>query len=69
MLVFDVWLLIVALLVAQLGWFLPARLTTVVAVFAVGFGWMPLAMVPWERFGLGEGFGKLRGPSASRQAK
>lgn len=68
-LVFDVWLLIVALLVAQLGWFLPARLTTVVAVFAVGFGWMPLAMVPWERFGLGEGFGKLRGPSASRQAK
>ncbi|MFF6873792.1 hypothetical protein ACFY9S_00320 [Streptomyces sp. NPDC012474] len=68
-LVFDVWLLLVAFLVAQLGWFLPARLTTVVAVFVVGFGWMPLAMVPWERFGLGEGFGKLRGRSASRQAK
>ncbi|MFJ8595588.1 hypothetical protein [Streptomyces sp. NPDC093598] len=68
-LVFDVWLLVVALLVAQLGWFLSAQLTTVVAVFAVGFSWMPLAMVPWERLGLGEGFGKLRGPSASRQAQ
>ncbi|MFE8965001.1 hypothetical protein [Streptomyces iakyrus] len=67
-LVFDVWLLAVAFLVAQLGWILPARLTTVVAVFAVGFGWVPPALVPWERFGLGDGFGKLR-PSASRQAK
>ncbi|GAP50976.1 hypothetical protein [Streptomyces azureus] len=54
-LVFDVWLLVVALLVAQLGWFLPAQITTVVAVFAVGFGWMPLAMVPRERFGFGDG--------------
>lgn len=54
-LVFDVWLPVVALLVAQLGWLLPAQVTTVVAVFAVGFGWMPLAMVPWERFGFGDG--------------
>ncbi|MDQ1019166.1 hypothetical protein [Streptomyces afghaniensis] len=68
-LVFDVWLLVVALLVSQLGWFLPAQLTTVVAVFAVGFSWMPLAMVPWERFGLGDVFGKRRGPAASRQAE
>jgi hypothetical protein len=68
-LVFDVLLLIVSFLVAQLGWFLPAQLTAVVAVFAVGFSWMPLAMVPWERFGLGDGFGKLRGPSASHQAQ
>ncbi|GGW77354.1 hypothetical protein [Streptomyces lomondensis] len=68
-LVFDVLLLVVSLLAAQLGWFLPGQLTTVVAVFAVGFSWMPLAMVPWERLGLGDGFGKLRGPSASRQAQ
>jgi hypothetical protein len=68
-LVFDVLLLVVSLLVAQLGWFLPTQLTTVVAVFAVGFSWMPLAMVPWQRFGLGDGFGKLRGPSASHQAQ
>ncbi|MBB5795103.1 hypothetical protein AB0E64_19600 [Streptomyces caelestis] len=68
-LVFDVWLLVVALLVAQLGWFLPAQITTVVAVFAVGFSWMPLAMVPWERFGLGDVFAKRRGSAASRQAE
>ncbi|MFJ8468666.1 hypothetical protein [Streptomyces swartbergensis] len=68
-LVFDVWLLVVALLTAQLGWLLPARVTTVVAVFAVGFGWMPLAMVPWERFGLGDALGKRRGSAASRQAE
>jgi hypothetical protein len=69
LLVFDVWLLVVALLVAQLGWFLPAQITTVVAVFAVGFSWMPLAMVPWERFGLGDVFAKRRGSATSRQAE
>ncbi|MDQ0748819.1 hypothetical protein QF034_003050 [Streptomyces africanus] len=68
-LAFDVCLLVVALLVAQLGWFLPAQLTTVVAVFAVGFSWMPLAMVPWERFGLGDVFGRRRGSAPSRQAE
>ncbi|MFF6913254.1 hypothetical protein [Streptomyces sp. NPDC012466] len=69
LLVFDVWLLVVALLVAQLGWFLPAQITTVVAVFAVGFSWMPLAVVPWERFGLGDVFAKRRGSATSRQAE
>ncbi|MEU9222818.1 hypothetical protein AB0D40_00320 [Streptomyces massasporeus] len=68
-LVFDVFLMVVSFLVAQLGWLLPAQITTVVAVFAIGFSWMPLAMVPWERLGLGDGFGKLRGPSASHQAQ
>ncbi|MFI8169297.1 hypothetical protein ACIGAN_23435 [Streptomyces sp. NPDC085931] len=68
-LVFDLLLLIVSFLVAQLGWFLPAQVTAVVAVFAVGFSWMPLAMVPWERLGLGGGFGRPRGPSASHQAQ
>ncbi len=68
-LVFDVLLLVVSFLVAQLGWLLPAQITTVVAVFAIGFSWMPLAMVPWERLGLGDGFGKLRRPSASHQAQ
>ncbi|MDT0392373.1 hypothetical protein [Streptomyces dubilierae] len=68
-LAFDVLLLVVSFLVAQLGWLLPARVTTVVAVFAVGFSWMPLAMVPWERFGMGDTFGKPRGPSASHQAQ
>ncbi|MEU6179480.1 hypothetical protein [Streptomyces coeruleorubidus] len=63
-LVFDVWLLIVALLVTQLGWLLPAQATTVVAVFAVGFSWIPLAMLPWERFGLGDVFAKRRGSAA-----
>ncbi|MEV4785879.1 hypothetical protein AB0K53_10555 [Streptomyces tuirus] len=68
-LVFDVVLTVVSFVVAQLGWLLPAQITTVVAVFVIGFSWMPLAMVPWERFGLGEGFGKLRGSSASDQAQ
>ena len=68
-LVFDVLLMVVSFLVAQLGWLLPAQITTVVAVFAIGFSWMPLSMVPWERFGLGDGFGKPSGPSASHQAQ
>ncbi|MGV9500778.1 hypothetical protein ACWDQ0_21090 [Streptomyces sp. NPDC003642] len=68
-LAFDVLLLSVSFLVAQLGWLLPTQVTTVVAVFAVGFSWMPLAMVPWERFGMGDAFGKPRGPSASHQAQ
>ncbi|MEV0175390.1 hypothetical protein AB0I00_30255 [Streptomyces sp. NPDC050803] len=51
-LVFGVWMLAVAVVVAQLGLFLPRDLTTTVAVFAVGFSWAPLAMVPWEKLGL-----------------
>ncbi|MFE6360119.1 hypothetical protein ACFVP3_08960 [Streptomyces sp. NPDC057806] len=53
LLVFAGYLLVVAVVVAQLGHLLPRDITTTVAVFAVGFGWMPLAMVPWEKLGLG----------------
>lgn len=53
LLVFAVYLLVVAVVFAQLGYALPRDLTTTVAVFAVGFSWMPLVMVPWERLGLG----------------
>ncbi len=52
-LVVGVYLLVVSVIAAQLGWILPKGLTTLVSVFAVGFSWMPLALVPWERFGLG----------------
>lgn len=52
-LVFGAWLVVVGLVVAQLGHVLPRDLTTTVAVLAVGFSWMPLAMVPWEKLGLG----------------
>ncbi|NUP22936.1 MAG: hypothetical protein HOZ81_44135 [Streptomyces sp.] len=64
-LVFDVYLLVVALVVAQLGWVLPRQLVNVLGVFAVGFSWMPLAMLPWEKLGLGESPVKRR----SRQAE
>ncbi|WP_192583248.1 hypothetical protein [Streptomyces albicerus] len=47
------YLFLVSLVAAQLGWVLPKGPTTLVSVFAVGFSWMPLALVPWERFGLG----------------
>jgi len=49
---FDVYVLVLAVVVAQLGWVLPKAVTTTVAVFAVGFSWMPLAMIPRERLGL-----------------
>ncbi|MFD0307575.1 hypothetical protein [Streptomyces sp. NPDC127119] len=52
-LVVGVYLLLVSFVVAQLGRFLPEGATTLVSVFVVGFSWMPLALVPWERFGLG----------------
>ncbi|MGW0913185.1 hypothetical protein ACWD1Z_15770 [Streptomyces sp. NPDC002784] len=54
LLVFAGYLLAVAVVVAQLGHLLPRDITTTVAVFAVGFGWMPLAMVPREKLGLGD---------------
>ncbi|MER6630092.1 hypothetical protein ABT301_17950 [Streptomyces sp. NPDC000987] len=53
LLVFDVYVLVVAAVVAQLGRILPEGITTFVAVFVVGFSWMPLAMIPRERLGLG----------------
>ncbi|MEV2197923.1 hypothetical protein AB0I02_44150 [Streptomyces phaeochromogenes] len=51
--VFSIYLVVVSLLAAQLGWILPKGPTTLVSFFIVGFSWMPLALVPWERFGLG----------------
>ncbi|MFJ6730263.1 hypothetical protein ACIQPQ_35730 [Streptomyces sp. NPDC091281] len=60
----DVWLVLVALAVTQLGWLLPQQLTTTVAVFAVGFSWTPLAVAPWEGTALGRRLG-LRGPGTA----
>ncbi|MFD3928394.1 hypothetical protein [Streptomyces sp. NPDC058614] len=51
-LVFGTYLMVVSIIAAQVGWILPAGLTTLLSVFAVGFGWVPLALLPWERFGL-----------------
>ncbi|MFD6285083.1 hypothetical protein [Streptomyces sp. NPDC060205] len=61
-LLLGVYLLLVSVVVAQLGRLLPEGATTLVSVFVVGFSWMPLALVPWERFGLG-GVQRLLGPS------
>jgi len=52
LLAFDVYVLVLAVVVAQLGRLLPAPATTLAAVFAVGFSWMPAAMIPPERLGL-----------------
>ncbi|MEV0218467.1 hypothetical protein [Streptomyces sp. NPDC050704] len=64
-LVLGVYLLVVSLVAAQLGWLLSEGITTLVSVFVVGFSWLPLALVPWERFGLG-GVGGLLGTSRDR---
>ncbi|MEU9455176.1 hypothetical protein [Streptomyces sp. NPDC048277] len=70
LLVFGVYLLVVSIVVSQVGWILPKGVATLVAVFAIGFSWMPLAMVPWEKLGLagvaGNRFGSRR-PSGSHQ--
>ncbi|MEU6275488.1 hypothetical protein ABZ871_24195 [Streptomyces populi] len=52
LLVFDVYLLAVSVLVAQFGRILPKGLTVLLSVFAIGFSWMPLALIAWERSGL-----------------
>ncbi|MGW7240393.1 hypothetical protein [Streptomyces sp. NPDC054804] len=70
LLVFDVYLLVVSIIVSQVGWLLPKGVTTLVSVFAIGFSWMPLAMVPWEKLGLGGVVGDRfasRRPPNSRQ--
>ncbi|MGW1625955.1 hypothetical protein [Streptomyces sp. NPDC002172] len=71
LLVFGVYLLVGSIVVSQVGWLLPQGITTLVAVFAIGFSWMPLAMVPWEKLGLrgvvGDRFGS-RQSSGSHQA-
>ncbi|MCX5558096.1 hypothetical protein [Streptomyces sp. NBC_00038] len=51
-LLFGIYLVVVSVVVAQLGWILPEGLVVLAGVFAVGFGWVPLALLPWERFGL-----------------
>ncbi|MFC8661608.1 hypothetical protein [Streptomyces sp. NPDC057199] len=51
--VFSVYLVVVSLLAAQLGWILPEEITTLLSFFVVGFSWAPVALIPWERFGLG----------------
>lgn len=51
-LLFGIYLVVVSILAAQLGWILPEGLVALAGVFAVGFGWVPLALLPWERFGL-----------------
>ncbi|MFF4114709.1 hypothetical protein [Streptomyces sp. NPDC001714] len=71
LLVFGIYLLVGSIVVSQVGWILPQGVTTLVAVFAIGFSWMPLAMVPWEKLGLkgvvGDRFGS-RHSSGSHQA-
>ncbi len=51
LLAFDVYVVVLAVLVSQLGRLLPEQLTTLVGVFAIGFSWMPLALLPREKFG------------------
>jgi hypothetical protein len=48
----SAYLLLVALIAAQLGRLLPAELTTLVGVFVVGFSWVPLVVLPWGNIGL-----------------
>ncbi|MGP4044747.1 hypothetical protein [Streptomyces sp. 2A115] len=63
--VISVYLVVVSLLAAQLGWILPEGVVTLLSVFVVGFSWLPLVMIPWERFGLGA-MGGLRVTSRAR---
>jgi hypothetical protein len=58
---FDVYLAVVAVLAAQAGWLLGRGGTVLLAVFFVGFSWVPLALVPWEKFGLSGVDERLRG--------
>ncbi|NGO12205.1 hypothetical protein G5C60_32515 [Streptomyces sp. HC44] len=50
---FGIYLVVVSLLATQLGWILPEGVITLLSVPVVGFSWVPLVMIPWERFGLG----------------
>ncbi|MFJ4831427.1 hypothetical protein ACIP79_16105 [Streptomyces sp. NPDC088747] len=53
-LVIGVYLVLVSGLVAQLARIFPEGLTVLLSVFAVGFGWIPLALLPWQGFGLAD---------------
>ncbi|CCK29705.1 putative secreted protein [Streptomyces davaonensis JCM 4913] len=59
-LVFAVFLAVVGVVAAQVGWILPKDITAVVAVFAVGFSWVPAALMPWEKLGLAGVFPRSR---------
>ena len=61
---FDVYLLAISVIVAQFGRILPEGLTVLLSVFAIGFSWMPLALIPWERFGITI-TGVRRGPDST----
>ncbi|WP_461065730.1 hypothetical protein [Streptomyces pseudoechinosporeus] len=50
----GVYLGVVSLLPAQLGWILPERVVSLISVPFVGFSWAPLVLIPWEQFGLGD---------------
>ncbi|MFJ2603420.1 hypothetical protein ACIO13_00280 [Streptomyces sp. NPDC087425] len=69
LLVFDAYVLALSLLVSQAGRLLPEKLTTLTAVFAIGFSWMPLAMIPWKRLGLGQIAGGHLGKRGSSPQK
>lgn len=68
---FDVYVFVLAILVSLLGWLLPQQITTFVAVCVIGFSWVPVGLFPWEKVGLGGMIGKRRprslGPSVSLQ--
>lgn len=54
---FDVYVFVLAVLVSLLGWLLPQQITTFVAVCVIGFSWVPVGLFPWEKVGLGGLFG------------
>jgi MFS family permease len=60
---FCFYLSLVGLLVSQLGWLLPESVTVLVAVFAVGFSWMPLALLPGNGTGIGGIIGRPLRPN------
>lgn len=53
LILFDVYVFVLAIVVSQLGWLLPQQITTFVAVCVIGFSWFPLMLFPWEKVGLG----------------
>ncbi|MFF3344857.1 hypothetical protein [Streptomyces sp. NPDC002779] len=55
--IFDVFVVLLAFVLSQLGWILPERAVSLVSVLVIGLSWIPLALAPWERLGLGNVFG------------
>jgi hypothetical protein len=56
-LVFDVFVVLAAFVLSQLGCILPERAVSLVSVLAIGLSWIPLALAPWEKLGPGNVFG------------